>query len=163
LQRETGLGIRSLQVELSRLVRMGLVQRTEDGKLVRYSAIESHPAWPAVRALIRSFVDLPEILRSALSPIDGIMMAFVFGSYARGTSTPESDVDLFVVAEDVPRAELAQNTMEASMLLGREVNPVVYSPAELSERTRSGSRFVDEVLHGPKSWVIGSDRLLEVG
>ena len=162
LQRETGLGIRSLQTELGRLVEMGLVRRTEDGKHVRYAAERSHPAWPDLRRLIRSFVEVPEVLRVALAHVDGIQAAFVFGSYARGTSTPESDVDVFVVGDEVPRAALTEHTMEASMLLDREINPLLYSSTDLAERTRSGSRFVNEVLRGPKRWIIGDDRQLEV-
>src|SRR4051812_22008900 len=80
LQRETGLGIRSLQTELARLTEMGLIRRTADGKHVRYAAEPSHPAWPAVRSLIRSFVAVGEVLRTALAPVGGIQGAFVFGS-----------------------------------------------------------------------------------
>jgi predicted nucleotidyltransferase len=161
LQRATGLGIRSLQTELPRLVEMGLIRRTDDGKHVRYTAEPSHPAWPALRSLIRSFVDVREVMRIALGPVNGIRAAFVFGSYARGTNTGESDVDVLVVGNGVPRGELTRHAVEASMLLGREVNPLVYSPDELRDRVRSGSAFADEILHGPKMWIIGNDQQIE--
>lgn len=161
LQRETGLGIRSLQTELARLVEMGLIRRADEGTHVRYAAEPSHPAWPALRTLIRSFVDVREVMRIALGPVAGIRAAFVFGSYARGTNTDESDVDVLVVGEGVTRGELARHAVEASMLLGREVNPLLYSPAELRKRARSGSAFANEVLHGPKMWIIGTDQQIE--
>jgi predicted nucleotidyltransferase len=161
LQRETGLGIRSLQTELPRLTEMGLIRRTDDGKHVRYGAEPSHPAWPALRSLIRSFVGVDEVLRTALAPVGGIEAAFDIGSFARGLQTNESDVDLLVVGDGVARGELTRHAVEASMLLGREVNPLLYSTRELAERARSGSTFIDEVLHGPKMWIIGNDRQIE--
>jgi predicted nucleotidyltransferase len=161
LQRETALGIRSLQTELARLTSMRLVRRIEDGVRIRYAANPSHPGWPALRTLIRSFVGVPEVLRIALVPVGGIQAAFVFGSFARGTNTDASDVDVLVIGDDVPRDTLTRHTMEASMLLGREVNPLLYSASELAERARTGSRFMDEVLRGPKSWIIGGDQQLE--
>jgi len=160
LQRDTDLSIASLQTELPRLEEMGLVRRSSTGRLVRYAANPSHRAWPALRAMIRSFVEIPEVLRVALAPVDGIRAAFVFGSHPRGDSTDESDVDLFVVGNEVPRGEITQHAQEASMLLGREVNPLVYSPGELTDRAEGGSRFVSEVLRGPKWWIIGDDRQL---
>jgi predicted nucleotidyltransferase len=161
LQRETGLGIRSLQTELARLVEMGLIRRTDAGQHVRYAAEPSHPAWPALRSLIRSFVDVGDVLRIALGPVSGVRAAFVFGSYARGTQTDDSDVDVLVVGDEVIRSELTSHAMDASMLLGREVNPLLYSANELVERARQGSEFVNEVLHGPKMWIIGNDQQIE--
>lgn len=162
LQRQTGLGIRSLQTELARLVEMGLIRRTAGPKKVLYSTDLSNPAWPALRTLIRSFVDVPEVLRAALAPVDGIRAAFVFGSYARGTHVRESDVDVLVLGEDIRRDELTRNTLEASMLLDREVNPLVYSPRELADRSDlGGSGFLEDVLAGPKRWIIGDEHLLK--
>jgi predicted nucleotidyltransferase len=140
---------------------MGLIRRTDDDKHVRYAAEPSHSAWPALRSLIRSFVNVREVMRIALGPVNGIRAAFVFGSFARGTNTDESDVDVLVVGDAVSRGELARHAVEASMLLGREVNPLLYSADELRERARSSSAFVDEVLHGPKMWIIGNDHQIE--
>jgi hypothetical protein len=40
-------------------------------------------------------------------------------------------------------------------MLGRTVNPTVYSNAEFSKRTKTDNAFVNRVLEGPKVWVIG--------
>jgi hypothetical protein len=48
-----------------------------------------------------------------------------------------------------------------SRLLGRTVNPIVYSNAEFSKRAKADNGFVNRVLEGPRVWVIGvGDSLL---
>ena len=44
---------------------------------------------------------------------------------------------------------------KVSRMLGRTVNPTVYSNAEFSKRTKTDNAFVNRVLEGPKVWVIG--------
>src|SRR5262249_11951816 len=44
---------------------------------------------------------------------------------------------------------------KVSRMLGRTVNPTVYSNAEFSKRTKADNAFVNRVLKSPKVWVIG--------
>ena len=37
---------------------------------------------------------------------DDLVVCALFGSYARGTATPESDIDLLVVARNLPRGRM---------------------------------------------------------
>ena len=53
--------------------------------------------------------------------------------------------DVFGVLEPVTR------------VLGRQVNPTVYTPAEFTKRVREESAFVKRILAQPKIWVIGGD------
>jgi len=47
--------------------------------------------------------------------------------------------------------------------LGREVNPTLYSRAELARRIKQGNAFVTRVLEQPKLWLIGNERDLSAG
>ena len=79
IARRTGLTPRSLQAELARLERLGMVQRRREGRLVRYELVESSPRWRAMRALIRELADPVDVVRNALADVPGIGAAFVFG------------------------------------------------------------------------------------
>ena len=47
--------------------------------------------------------------------------------------------------------------------LGREINPTLYSRAELAKRVKQESAFVARVLEQPKLWVIGGESDFRAG
>ena len=159
LQRLTHGGVRSLQAALGRLQERGLVYSEGQGNRRLVRANVEHPGWDALRRMVRVFVEPYELLREALAGIPGIHAAFVFGSIARGEARAESDVDLFVVGEDVARHELNRNVSEATAVLGREVNLVRYSSSEFVRRVSAGDYFIHAVAREPKQWLIGDERL----
>jgi DNA-binding transcriptional ArsR family regulator len=165
LQRATGLSSRSLQHELARLERMGLIQREREGRLVRYRAAADHPRWAALRELVRQFAEPAELLRVALSAVPGIDAAFIFGSCARGDMHEDSDIDVFALGEGLEDEEaldaLSEGTMEASALLNREVNPVQYTRRQFAKRRTGG--FLRSILKGPKMWLVGEEAVLGHG
>jgi predicted nucleotidyltransferase len=165
LKRATGLPNRSLQNELARLERLGLLCREPDGRLVRYRAQIGHPGWQAVRALVAAFADPADVVHAAIAAVPGVDAAFIYGSYARSTNIhPASDVDVIVIGERVDdpetRSSLAGSALEAAGLVGREVNLVRYTPGRLRDRYARGGRFLRGVLEGPKRWLVGDDHWL---
>ncbi len=154
LGRLTRLGRRSLENELRRMESLGLVDRTREGRNVVLRAHEEHPGWRALREMVRQFADPAEVLAGALAPVSGVEAAFVFGSFARGDTRPDSDVDLFVVADEGVRRDLGREAAEASVLLGRPVEVTWYSREKLRQRLESDNAFVRRVVDGPKRWVV---------
>lgn len=161
IQRRTGLTPRSLQTELARLESLGVVRRRHERRLVRYELVESNPRWRALRTLIRELADPIEVVRNALADVPGISAAFVFGSFARGDTREDSDVDVFIIDDGIPEERLARRTIEAEILLGREVSVVQMTRDELASRVESGSSFIRNVLHGPKVWLVDSETELD--
>jgi len=51
----------------------------------------------------------------------GVVAAYLFGSVARGTSKPSSDVDVAVLYEKTPRAELGSPPMRLEAALEKEL------------------------------------------
>ena len=161
LQRATGLAPRSLQTELVRLGELGVIQREASGRQVRYRVNEQSPRWRLVRELVRELADPTDVVRDALSDVPGLEAAFLFGSMARGTQIREgSDIDLFVLRGELAEDRLARRTIDAGVLLKREVNPVVMGAEELRDHVSKESGFLRAVLKEPKRWVVGDERAL---
>jgi predicted nucleotidyltransferase len=162
IQRRTGLTPRSLQAELARLESLGVVRRRADGRLVRYELVEDNPRWSAFRTLIRELADPVDVVRNALSDVPGIEAAFIFGSIAREDQRKDSDVDVFLLGEDIPERVLYRRTIEASILIGREVNVVQMTREDVARRIEADNSFIRDVLRRPKLWLSGSASQLEV-
>lgn len=153
LERITRLSPASLKNELSRLTGLGLLVRRRDGRLIRYQANESNPLWAHFRALVRQLSAPKDVLPYALEEVDGVEAAFIFGSFASGKPRADSDVDVFVVGDGIDERALAQHILEASVLLGREVNVVQATPEEF-RANRASRRFYADVARESKQWLI---------
>jgi predicted nucleotidyltransferase len=157
LQRRSGLSMSSLNRELRRLESRGLVQRVDDGGRALYRAVEDHPAWKTLRQLVRDFADPAEVVEEAISGIEGIDAAFVFGSFARGDAGEHSDVDVLVVGDLAADAALGRDAAEASVLLGRPVEIRSYTRDRLQRQLGSGNAVLQRILAGPKRWIVGDE------
>jgi predicted nucleotidyltransferase len=150
LERITGLRPASLKNELDRLLTLGLLVRRQDGNKVRYAVDEETSLWAQFRALVRQLSMPADVLPYALAEVEGVEGAFIFGSFAKGNEREDSDVDLMVLGDRIDEPSLFRHIVEASVLLGREVNVVKATPAEF----RSGQRFFRNVAREPKQWLV---------
>ena len=147
-------------MELARLERLGVIDRRVEGNRVAYALNEGSPRWRALRQLVPELADPIDVIQDVLSDVPGVLAAFVFGSFARGDVREDSDIDVFVLGDDVPEDLLARRTLDAGVLLGREVNVVRMSRDSLRRRFQTGSGFLPRVLAGPKRWLVGDENTL---
>lgn len=156
LERRLGLSRQSLKNALDTLEALGLVTRSADGQRVRYRAAE-HAGWGTLRELIRTFAAPAEVVGDLFRGVPGVRGAFVFGSAATGQMRPDSDVDVFVIGDAADAGALGMATLEAGMVLGRDIDLKHYTPADLqAERARAGTSYVKRVLAGSTQWAVGS-------
>jgi hypothetical protein len=62
-----------------------------------------------------------------------------------------------MVVGTVPAPDLALSLRRARDLLGRQINPTTYTPAEFYEKCAAKDHFLTGVLSKPKLFVLGSD------
>ena len=155
LLRLTGTGRGALQRELEKLVSADLVTVTPVGNQKHYQANAAAPIFAELRGIVMKTLGLADVLRTALNAVsDRIELAFVFGSVAKGTDIATSDIDLMVVTETLTYADLFEGLAAAEQVLGRKVNPMLYTPAALAEKVRTENSFVLRVLSQPKIFLI---------
>ena len=80
-------------------------------------------------------------------------MIILYGSYAYGTPSDDSDIDLFIVKET--KANRTKRWIELKKLMwdrNRDipVSPLVYTPDELNERLALGDFFVKDIVEKGK-------------
>jgi hypothetical protein len=67
-----------------------------------------------------------------------------------------------VVTETLTYADLFEGLAAAEQVLGRKVNPMLYTPAALAEKVRTENSFVLRVLSQPKIFLIGTEDVLPI-
>jgi len=105
-------------------------------------------------------VGLGDLFRQPLQKkSDSILVAFIYGSYARGSEESSSDIDLMVVGQITSR-ELAKLLAPVRETSGREVNTVCMTPTEFRAKAGKGNSFLGDVVRGPKIFLIGGEHEL---
>jgi predicted nucleotidyltransferase/DNA-binding transcriptional ArsR family regulator len=157
LARQTDTSAGTLHRELSKLAEAGLLLREKQGNQVLYQANRACPIFHELAGVFRKTSGAMSVVQGALEGIESqIQFALLFGSFAQGTETPGSDVDVLVVGE-VSFAEVVRTLYSAQEKLQREINPVVYSSAEFQLRLQNKEPLVMDVLAKPKLFLIGAE------
>lgn len=154
ISRLAGLTPATLQKELANFTSAGLVTARRDGNRLYFRANAQHPAYPELHGLVLKTAGPVPKLADALTNVDGIDAAFVFGSIAAGTDTADSDIDVMVLGS-VGLRKITAAFRGLSSSLGREVNPHCLTPTEWHRRLAADDAFIRRVAAEPKLWLKG--------
>ncbi len=139
---------------LKRWAAAGLVQRVHKDGLPRYYAAKD-PALAPLVTLMQQDSALVSTLRDFLAELDGVDVAIIFGSIARGEENADSDIDLLVLGSV---SELRLNTLlkPVGRTLGRPIHASVSTAAAFQKQLKAGESFAGEIVRGPKIALKGS-------
>ncbi len=147
----------AVQRELQRLERAGLVSVQMHGNQKHYQANHNSPLFDEICSIVRKTVGLEEPLKAAVESLPGkIHLALIYGSIAKRTDTSASDIDLLIVADELTLEDVYAALSPAEELLGRKVNPTLYTSMEFKERRASDNSFLKRALGGPVIILFGS-------
>ena len=142
--------------ELAELARLGVLQTQTVGRSLVYSINERSPLLGEIRALVQKTIGIEGLLAKAVEGLPGVEAAYIFGSYAAGTDRAGSDVDLLVIGRP-NRVALSEKLAPVERSIGRDVNVVMKTEAQLRERRSSGDPFWRQVFGKPMIHVAGRD------
>lgn len=118
--------------DVDRLVQGEFLRERRVGRARLVSANVDHPIYRQLRDVVAYGFGPLTVLPWALSSVEGIQEAWIFGSWAeRWVGTPgkdPQDVDVLVVGDADPAAVYAAAS-EASRVIGKDVNATVISVA----------------------------------
>lgn len=126
IARETGIDVKAIQLQLKRLEGINILASTLRGRNKEYRLNLDNSttiyylllaeAFNSIRIVEGDFL-IKKIVGEMKDRIEGAII--LFGSFAKGTATEESDIDLFVLAEKgLDKTVFA----EVGSLIGREIS-----------------------------------------
>lgn len=146
----------TLHKELSKLAEAGILSKSQQGNQVIYQANRECLIYEELASILRKTSGVADVLANSLAMVsDRIDIAAVFGSVASGKATQGSDIDLLLVG-DLGFSEAVQLLYPAQDILGREINPKLYTAQEWVAAKKEGSAFVRELLTKPVIHVLGN-------
>ncbi|MBF8264562.1 MAG: hypothetical protein HW384_426 [Dehalococcoidia bacterium] len=97
------------------------------------------------RKMRKLILEISDRIRDKYEPEKIIL----FGSYAYGKPTEDSDIDLFIV-KDTDKRWVDRYVEVKKLIYDPErrisISPIVYTPGEVEERLALGDQFVEEIL-----------------
>ena len=161
IARGAGIPPSSLQRDLRALHMAGVIERHENGHQVYYQANPNCPIFPELKGIVTKTLGVADAVRDLLRPHKKhIRAAFIFGSVAKGTEAPGSDIDIFIIG-DLPPSRLAIDLGKIDAQLGRAASLASYSVDEFVALSARQDHFVNRVLQGPVIWLIGDKETVD--
>ena len=142
--------------ELMGLEEMGFLKSRLSGRQKYYSVNTDHTLFPEVKSMILKTVGIGDVIRARIVKRDDILIAFIYGSYAKNKENMESDIDLFLIG-DISSMDLQEVVSDIEAETKREINPTIYSAKELKEKYKTKNNFILEVFRGPKIFLKGDE------
>lgn len=150
----------NLSRELARLEKVGILSSTRQGNLKYFRTNEKCSFHDELKGLILKTVGVIGEIQSAVEGLPEIEYALIYGSYARGEETADSDIDLMVVGEvDLDKLDSAISGLERRF--GRTINYVAYNEKEFKEKRKRRDGFITDVLRDKKIMLVGGERELK--
>ena len=145
----------TLHKELSKLASVGVLSKTQIGNQVSYQANINCVIFEELASILRKTSGLADVLANLLAPLAyQIDVAVVFGSMASGKANQNSDIDLLIIG-NITFGDIVKTIYPAQEILGREINPKIYTPLEWRSAKNEGSAFINELLTKPVINIIG--------
>lgn len=155
--RLANMGRGTVRRELDRMLSAGLLVMTREGNQQHYKADAASPVFDELRGIVMKTFGVVDVLREALVPLAGeIAMAFVYGSIASGEEHQGSDIDILVVG-GVPFESIVAAVYPCQEVIGREINPNLYTPDEFMQKMNEKDSFVAQVIEKPKLMILGME------
>ena len=156
LSRELKIPYGMLYKEEKNLLSLGILTEEKRGKVTLVSVNKKLPYFTEIRRLITKTAGLGDLMKSALSRLEGIRYALIYGSFASGDESESSDIDLLVVA-DVNEERVLNAISETEKEVGREINYILWSEKEFAKRVKSRHRLLTDIATKPLIMLIGEE------
>ena len=139
--------------KLKELEKEGLFFSEMRGNQRYFGLNKKYPLLSEYKNIYESKFGLPEILGVELKKVAGLQEAYIFGSYAKGDFSSDSDIDLLLVGSH-DYSKISGIVAPLERRFRREINIVDFSVAEFKKRRKAGDEFIKNILVGKNIKII---------
>jgi len=144
---------RNLVKKLKEFESAGILSKEKRGNQRVYFLNKGYPLFDELKKVVLKTVGIEMILRKELAKIEGLKFAYIFGSYAAGKLSAQSDIDLLVVG-DFDSMELSRLIFDLEAKFNREINAIEMDEKEYEERKSKRDAFLLNIEQGKRIQLI---------
>lgn len=145
IARRFNIDKRNLVRKLKELEKEGLFVSKVSGNQRYYSLNKKYPLYKEYRNIFMKTVGIEEKLKSALSNIEGIKEAYIYGSYARDNMDAFSDIDIIIIgSHDTIMIQKEISKLQKDM--DREINVINIGLKEFNDKKNSRNPFILDIF-----------------
>ena len=152
--RRTKVSAPYVKKELDQLRKINLVKETAKGNLKLYRINKDSPIIEDIKRIFIKTDSLGNFLSEKLSETGRIDYALIYGSFARGEETENSDIDLLIIG-NMDEENLVPLIGEIEKRISREVNYILWTPEEFKKRAKERQNLLLDIIDKPLVMIVG--------
>lgn len=149
--KELSLSVGSVHAILKRFESLGITDSKHVGSSIIYDVDRNNPLIKSFR-IFDNLLELKQLIDKLKTHTRKIIL---FGSCSRGEDTSDSDIDLFIIADESDKDIVLEITR--GYIGERELNPVIVDEIEFIELEKSDAVFYNEIMKGIELWEVSSE------
>ncbi|MGI0073555.1 MAG: nucleotidyltransferase domain-containing protein [Nitrosotalea sp.] len=145
-----------VQEELKNLQLAGLLESRKQGNMVLYKLRKESPI---AEDLKRMFLKTESIGREILTKLpdkDKIRYALIYGSFAKGTESSSSDMDMLIIGS-INEDSILKSMQKIERRIGRAINYILWTEKEFAQKSRENITLIREILKTPVIMILGDE------
>ena len=140
---ETGISAATIVRELEKIESLDIITKTKKGHTSYYRINRNCIIYEELKRIFLKFELTDDIIEHELRRFD-LKFALIYGSFARGTETETSDMDLLIVG-NVDKTILLRTISKLETKIGREINYILWSESEFREKIKQNISLLENI------------------
>jgi len=149
------ISVGTLHREIKKLISLGIINVREVGNIKLFSLNKKNPVYEELKSIISKTEGVIKLIKDALDGLKGIRVAFIYGSFAKGDERQDSDIDIFLIGDNIDEDGLVAKISQLEKILFKEINYTRYTESEYKKEKKKRNSFVLEVIRGKKVFIKG--------
>jgi predicted nucleotidyltransferase len=148
------------QKELKNLQLAGILTNRKQGNMILYKLNKESPI---AEDLKRIFLKTESIGREILAKLpdkEKIRYALIYGSFAKGTESGSSDIDMLLIG-GIDEDSILKSIQTIEKRIGRTINFVLWTEKEFERKIRDNITLIREIKNTPVIMITGDENELK--
>ena len=145
------MSVGTLHREIKKLLSAGILNVREVGNIKLFSLNKQNPVYEDLKNIISKTEGVIKLVKDAVCRVEGAKVAFIYGSFAKGDERHDSDIDIFLIGDNIDENELILGISDLEKKLFKEINYTRYTESEYKTEKKKKNSFILEVINGKKT------------
>ena len=154
------LSVGNIHRELKKLVSFGILKSHNVGNIKLFSLDKKNPVYKELKNIFYKTEGVAKLIKDAIKQVENVRIAFIYGSFAKGDERQDSDIDLFLIGNNIDEDLLINKISDLEKDLFKEINYTLYTETEYKKEKNKKDSFVQNVTVGEKLFIKGDENEL---